>query len=209
MRDAARPRTGGRCRPRYGWRRRLGRYGHPVRAVGVLVLVLCLLGGCAAVGEPAAAPRPREVSLVGVDPCSLLTTPQRAALGLDRPPVFDSSPSALYKGAEVPLCSIGGVTPRAVSVGISAVTNVGIELFTSGDLAADVRPVQVRGFPAVVAVPTKFDDYCSVIVDTSPGQLLDVQFADGGRVPPIPQERLCRDAQQVADAAVSTLLTSA
>jgi Protein of unknown function (DUF3558) len=175
----------------------------------VLVLVLTLLSACASVEGPAPVPRPREVSLVGVDPCSLLTAQQRAALGLDRPPVFDSSPSALYNGAEVPLCSIGGVTPRAVSVGVSTVTSAGIELFTSGDLAADIRPLQVRGFAAVIAVPTQFDDYCSVIVDTSPGQLLDVQFADGGRVPPIPQEQLCRDAERVAEAAMGTLLASA
>jgi hypothetical protein len=88
------------------------------------------------------------------------------------------------------------------------VTTAGIELFTSGNLAAQVRPIQVQGFPAVVAEPTRFTEYCTVIVDVAPGQLLDVQFRDGGRQPPIPQDQLCRDAEQVASVAMGTLLSS-
>jgi hypothetical protein len=91
---------------------------------------------------------------------------------------------------------------------VSNVTTVGIELFTSGELAAEIRPATVRGFPAVVAVPTRFTDGCTVIVDVAPSQLLDIQFADGGREPPIPQPQLCSDAQAVADAVMVTLLAS-
>ena len=174
----------------------------------LLACVTVLLGGCAVVGEPSAGgqsvaepsaptglqlpPRPRDVRIDGVDPCSLLTEAQRAELGLDARPVFDLSPSLLYPGPEVPACVIGGNAPRAITVGVSIVTSAGIELFTSGELAAEVRPVEVQGFPAVVAVPTRFTEYCTVVVDVAPGQLLDVQFADGGRGPPIPQDQLCR-----------------
>jgi hypothetical protein len=91
---------------------------------------------------------------------------------------------------------------------LSIVTTAGIELFTSGELAAEVRPVQAHGFPAVVAVPTRFTKWCTVIIDVAPGQLLDVQFADGGRRPPIAQPQLCQDAEQVADAVMATLLAS-
>jgi hypothetical protein len=157
-------------------------------------------------GQVELPPRPREVRLDGVDPCSLLTEEQRAELGLDGRPVSTKDPVGLYQGAEVPLCTIGGFEPRAVTVGVSLVTSVGIELFTSGDLAAEIQPVVVRGFPAVVAVPTRFSDYCTVIVDVAQGQLLDVQFATGGRQPPISQPQLCRDAETVAGAVMVTLL---
>ncbi|OLT00077.1 hypothetical protein BJF90_07190 [Pseudonocardia sp. CNS-004] len=85
-------------------------------------------------------------------------------------------------------------------------TTVGIERFTTGELAAEIRPITVQGFPAVVAVPTRFTDYCTVVVDVAPGQLLDVQFATGGRQPPIPQPQLCRDAEIVAGEVMTTLL---
>jgi hypothetical protein len=91
---------------------------------------------------------------------------------------------------------------------VSVVTSAGIELYTSGRLAAQVRPWRVAGFPAVMAVPTRFTEFCSVIVDVAPGQLIDVQFADGGRMPPIPQDQLCRDAELVAGEVVTTLLAT-
>ena len=151
-------------------------------------------------------PRPREIRLDGVDPCALLTERQRAELGLDARPLFSRAPVGLYEGAEVPLCTISGFEPRAVTVGLSLVTNVGIERFTSGGLAAEIRPIIVGGFPAVVAVPTRLTDYCTVVVDAASGQLLDVQFATGGRQPPIPQPQLCKDAETVAGEVMTTLL---
>jgi hypothetical protein len=157
-------------------------------------------------GQVELPPRPREVRLDGVDPCSLLTEEQRAELGLDGRPVFTEAPVGLYPGAAVRACDIGGFEPRAVSVGISLVTSVGIERFADGELAAEIRPIAVRGFPAVVAVPTRFTDFCTAVVDVAPGQLLDVQFATGGRQPPISQPQLCRDAEVVAGEVMETLL---
>ena len=184
----------------------------------LLIVVGVLVSGCSGAGDvglrpsqPAGIelpPRPREVRIDGVEPCSLLTPEERVKLGLDARPVSDSAPSVLYNGGEVPLCTIGGFQPRAIVVGVGVVTTAGIELFTSGELAARVRSIQVQGFPAVVAEPTRFTDYCTVIVDVAPGQLLDVQFRDGGRQPPIPQEQLCRDAEQVAGVAMGNLLSS-
>ena len=180
----------------------------------VVVVVLLLLAGCTTISgqpEPAAPsasapPRPREVRIDGVDPCSLLTEQQRGELGLDGRPVFDNSPSSLYPGGVAPACVTRGSEPRAISAGITLVTTAGIELYTSGSLQVDVQPKAVHGFPGVVAVPQRFTEWCSVIVDVAPGQLLDVQFADGGRTPPIPQPQLCEDAAVVADRAMSTLL---
>jgi hypothetical protein len=180
----------------------------------VVVAVLLLLAGCTTISgqaEPAApsssAPaRPREMRIDGVNPCSLLTEEQRAELGLDGEPRFDNSPSLLFPG-NVPMCVTSGFDPRAIAVGVSVVTTAGIEFFTSGQLAADVRPIDIAGFPAAVAVPTRYTEFCAVVIDVAPGQLVEVQALDGGRRPPIPQEQLCRDAEQGANAAMATLLT--
>ncbi|MGH8964841.1 MAG: DUF3558 domain-containing protein, partial [Actinomycetes bacterium] len=136
----------------------------------------------------------------------LLTDAQRTELGLDPRTRFDLSPSALYGGADVPACVFRGFEPRAILVGVNLVPSTGIELFRSGTLQADIRPVEVRGFPAVISVPREFSDFCTVVVDVAPGQLIDVQFGDGGRKPPIPQDQLCEDAEVTAGMVIETLL---
>jgi hypothetical protein len=182
----------------------------------VVGVVLLLLAGCTTISgqaEPAApfpsAPaRPREVRIDGVDPCSLLTDEQRAELGLDGRPVLDRRQTNLYPGGDVPSCTISGFEPRAVWTALSLVATTGIERYSSGELVVDVRPTNVRGFPALTAVPQRFTEWCSVVVDVAPGQLIDVRFVDGGREPPVPQEQLCDDAAVVADRVMGTLLST-
>jgi hypothetical protein len=148
------------------------------------------------------------VPIDGVDPCSLLTEEQREELGLDGRPVLDRSPTNLYPGGDVPACVVSGFEPRAVWVGVNLVATTGIERYTSGELLVDIRPTEVQGFPALTAVPRDFTEWCSLIVDIAPGQLIDVHFADGGRKPPIPQDQLCDDAALVADRVMDTLLAN-
>jgi Protein of unknown function (DUF3558) len=193
----------------------MSRYGRVVRGIWLLVALL-VASGCAAVtGEPArpapAEPtalslpaRPRDLRLDGIEPCSLLTEQQRAELGLDGEPSSGTEPSVLFKGEEA-ACVVRGFSPRAVTVKIGLVTTTGVELFTEGNLDAGISGLLVQGFPAVIAVPARFPDFCSVLVDVAAGQLVNVQYADGGRKPPIPQDQLCRDATQTADAVISTL----
>ena len=72
--------------------------------VALLVVAALLTAGCtSAVEEPPPAPtgvvlppRPREVRLEGVDPCSLLTAEQRAALGFTSEPHSGSLGSAFH-----------------------------------------------------------------------------------------------------------------
>ena len=179
----------------------------------LLVVVLVLGAGCAA--QPAEPPppkglqlppRPRDVRIDGVDPCSLVTPAQRVALGLeDRASPFDDQ-SRLY-GGNVPSCQLWRPAPRHATIALGIVTTAGIDLFASGSLDADVRAVQVRDFPAVVAVPRRYKDYCSVEIDVAPGQLIDVQYGDVALPPPVPQDELCRDAEQLSAAVIETLLT--
>jgi hypothetical protein len=181
--------------------------------VALLVVATLLTAGCtSAREEPPPAPtgvvlppRPREVGLEGVDPCSLLTAEQRAALGMESEPRPGTiSSSALY-GGDVPICTMRGFTGKATTLGIGLVTTGGIELWNADRLDADVTPTSVHGFPAVLAVPRRFTEYCSVDVDVAQGQLVDVQFRDGGNRPQIPQSDLCSRARQAAEAVVASL----
>jgi hypothetical protein len=183
----------------------------------VVVAIMLLLAGCTTIGgqaEPASPPtsaspvRPKDVRIDGVDPCSLLTEKQRAELGLDGGQRFDRRQTSLYPGGDVPYCTISGFEPRAVWTAVSLVATTGIERYAAGDLLVDVRPAEIQGFPALTAIPQRFTEWCSVVVDIAPGHLLDVQFADGGRVPPIPQEQLCDDAAVVADRVMDTLMAT-
>jgi hypothetical protein len=143
--------------------------------------------------------------LDGVDPCSLMTPAERTEFGLDGAPRYTNPHTPLF-GGSVPTCTITGLADRPVALGVGAVTTVGIERWQQDDLAAIVRTTSVMGFPSVVAIPKRTTDYCSVEVDVAPGQLLDVQFSDGGGEPSIPQEELCITAQRAAEVMLQSLL---
>ena len=179
----------------------------------LLPLVACVLAaGCTAVdwtpAPPTALPpppRPREVRLDGVDPCSLLTPEQREGWGLTSEPRASRPRVELFRGV-VPTCTVRGPSPEDVLLVSGAVTTVGVERWSQSDIAASVRPTTVAGFPAVVAVPTRFRDYCNVEVDVAPGQLLDVQYGAGGPQASVPQEQLCTRAAASAEMMMGALL---
>ena len=103
-------------------------------------------------------------------------------------------------------CSISGSSPESVLLGITTVTTVGIERWQEEDVAVELRATTTRGFPALIAQPRQYDDYCSVEVDVAVGQLLDVQYGVGSLAAQVSQDELCRRAEQSAEQAVATLL---
>jgi len=44
-------------------------------------------------------------------------------------------------------------------------------------------------------------------VDTAPGQMVDVQARSAGADPPVPEDQLCRNAEQAAGLVMDTLLS--
>ncbi|HWI01473.1 MAG TPA: DUF3558 domain-containing protein [Propionibacteriaceae bacterium] len=179
----------------------------------LLMVTAVLVAGCTTVvsGSPSAPsglllpPRPREVRLDGVDPCSLLTAEQRARLGFDSEPRASKPNVELFRG-EVPTCTIRGPYPDVALLISGTVTTVGVERWFERDIAADLRPTTVAGFPSIVAAPTRFTDYCNVEVDVAVGQLLDVQYGGGHPHAPIEQQELCRRARAAAELMMISLL---
>ncbi|WP_240157846.1 DUF3558 domain-containing protein [Pseudonocardia broussonetiae] len=189
--------------------------------VSVLVgVLLCVsLAGCVRETAGAAAapetpstevplpPRPRDIDIRNVDPCSLLTASQRAELGLDAEPAYDVQVSPLFEGPE-PACTIGGSDPREVAAGVALpYDGLGVNAFAASRVRADVTVIEVQGMPAVLARPSEQLRLCSVVVDVAPGQAVNVQYRDGGGQPTVPQDDLCAGALAVAEAAMSTLLS--
>lgn len=200
------------------------RYGSGVRrVVSVLVgVLLCAsLAGCvretagaatspeAPVTEVPLPPRPRDIDIRGIDPCSLLTPTQRADLGLDADPQNDVQRSPLFDGPE-PACTLGGYGPRAAAVRVALpYDGLGVDAFAPSRVRSAVTVIDVQEFPAVQAAPPDELRLCSVVVDLGPGKALNVQYRDGGGEPPIPQDDLCPGAVAVAQAAMRTLLATA
>lgn len=191
----------------------VGRWRQAIWVIGLIAALL--VAGCSdeRPSQPERAestglslpPRPRDLRIDGVDPCSLLTDRQRAELGLDGQPAWSRQPSALFRGEES-LCLYTGYTPRAVFVGVGTVTTADVGSLLDSQLEATLSNIDVQGFPAVRAIPRQFTKFCSVFIDVGPGQLIDVQFSDGGRKPPIMQDRLCADAELVATTVMGNLL---
>lgn len=150
-------------------------------------------------------PRPRDISLEGLDPCTLLTEPQRAEIGLTTPPLLTEALSGVFNG-DIDLCTAGAFDPVAITVGVTVVTTRGIEVFTGDGVAATVTPIDVRNFPGVRLVPPR-PGYCTAVLDVAPGQLIDVQFADAGNDQTIATPVLCDGAERVAGLVMDTLLT--
>ncbi len=155
----------------------------------------------AATGGIVLPPRPRDVPLDGVDPCSLLTPAQREVIGLDQPQIRYDSTAPLFRG---PACSINNAIPSQ-SADIALSLQSGIGALIGPGAVGNISPITVVGFPAIVARNYNRPESCSVEVDVHPHQFLDLQFRGSGSNKPS-QDELCRRAIAATEAAVTTLL---
>jgi Protein of unknown function (DUF3558) len=193
---------------------RVPRYGRRVRFALVLAGMAVACAACTATVVPPApapatgivlVPRPRDIPVDDVDPCSLLTPAQRVALGLDGEP-RNSTDDSLFLGPTRNCTVLGFGTPK-VAISIAVASRNGIERYTVEGSRSDVSPIAVGGFPAVLARPRTFTDFCTVALDVAPGQLIDVQFSDGGGgQAAIPMATLCSQATSAASGVVTALL---
>lgn len=162
-------------------------------------------GGSSAPSEEL-PPRPRDLSLDGVEPCSLLTKTQldqlRSELQLDKPPRSYTSDDTHYKA---PTCGLEQSREPYDSIDLMVVTSEGAEIWLSGERNVDAWQVSVGGYPAVdYKLRGSEDAECVTAVDVADGQQMIVDF--------IPLERrdykqLCQTTEKVAAMALQTLQT--
>lgn len=142
----------------------------------------------------------------GVLPCELLTEAQRVELGLDGEPQRYVSNTGLF--GEARSCSIRRFTGGpALSVAITVSDTHGLERFFEDDVAAQVEPIVVAGYAAVLSRPPEtMPDNCIVAIDVAPAQMVGVMLRDGGSAEPFSVNDLCRDVPRYAAEVMSTLL---
>lgn len=147
-------------------------------------------------------PRPRDLSLDGVEPCSLLTQAQLGQLAtrfrFDEPPVPDTGESGPY-------CTLSQSAEPFNAIDIVLVTGEGIDPWLSGDRNVDAWLVSVAGYPAAsYKLAGTEDEECVTSVDVAEGQQLTVDLQP---LVDTDYRELCRITEQVATMATQTLQT--
>lgn len=179
----------------------------------VAVAAVGLVAGCggAVAGSPGPAPsppgaqpartlppRPRTIDMHGVDACSLITQAQAAQLDADR---VEPSQDANH----LPACSFDRIHSEPfVDIRVTPTPIAGVDTYLQpGYTPTRIVITTVAGFGAVqLRVASEGD--CSLLVDTAPGQHLDVLvslFSRGA----LTGDQLCAKAQQAAEFAMQHL----
>lgn len=163
--------------------------------------------GSAGPSSAAESFRPREIRLDNVDACSLLTSEQRQAFGVDRPPtpvkgrVFEGSTGCDFRNSDE---RSGYLVTPVTSMSLA-------EYVATGEGTIPTTDMQIVGFPAVLLRPppdAAGNVFCLIGVDVADGQFLAGnygQIAPSG--PPLPQDVLCSKVVEFTTAAMTTLLS--
>lgn len=149
-------------------------------------------------------PRPADVSLTGVDPCSLLTTAQRSKLGVVAgikglpAQLEDNSPTCNYRLADL---------TSGVEYDVAVDTTEGVALYLNSNLADHVRQVSVGGFPAldITLPPPDLLQGCTTAVSVADSQMFLVDLGQPRKG--TTTEQSCARTEQVADAVLTTART--
>lgn len=149
-------------------------------------------------------PRPEDISLEGLDPCTLYTDAQRAQLAVDDVKSLESE-SEHFEGMKE--CSLDVQTKQPfLEYTALAVTTEGLEVWLTGKRNADAELTSIQGFPAA---KFKFrgveDEGCDIAIGVADNQYLWV-----GLVPTegnMKQDQICQLTEQAADMAMTTLQT--
>lgn len=169
-------------------------------------------GGSTASTQPTSSgvaipPRPRDLKLDGLDPCTLFTDAQLAQLKLDRKRQRVAE-SEHYKGMKD--CALDQLKAPFDHYSALAATNEGIEPWLSGKRNVEAKLSSVAGFAAATywfrgARGNNAAD-CTTSVDVTSGQSLVVSADNDGKQT-YTLEQLCQRAEQAAGMAIQTLQT--
>ncbi|WP_083383807.1 DUF3558 domain-containing protein [Allokutzneria albata] len=151
-------------------------------------------------------PRPRDISLKGVDPCRVLTDQQLEQLRYSKTRLPDTG-NRLGEAQ----CSVGntfGSPPNYGSL-ISLIVNEDITEWFTPDRQAGLsatNKIDIAGFPALEVTGKQLKDDCQVLVDVANGEYLDILSSPRGERGTSP-EPFCAEARRVAELAMQTLLS--
>lgn len=149
-------------------------------------------------------PRPRDISLDGLDPCTLYTDAQRTQLKVDDVDSGESD-SENFKGMKECTLAIEDQEPFYDYTAL-AVTTEGVEAWLTGNRNVDAELSSVQGFPAA---QFKFrgveDEGCDIAVGVADGQYLWVQVVPLSRG--FKQDELCQMVSEATEMAMTTLQT--
>jgi hypothetical protein len=146
---------------------------------------------------------PEELSLAGLDPCTLLTDAQRTQLKIDaaEPSIGES---AIYKDMKV--CAFDVDTEPFRTYDVTAVTNVDFSFWLTEDTNAEAELTSIGGFPAAEFKTRGGDGHdCSIALGVAKNQHLHVEMSPLDEQ--LTQEELCQASEQAAEMVLQTLQT--
>lgn len=152
-------------------------------------------------------PRPADLPLDGVKPCSLFTKAQLTRLKITDPPRAKTAGGQL-RG---PGCDLDIDTEDTFyGYEVIAITDRGIDFWLTGTRNVEARLDEVAGYPAATYWLTGAEgnnvDGCTTSVDVADGQQLMVT-ADNDPDHRFTLDQLCQMAKQAAGLATQTLQT--
>jgi uncharacterized protein DUF3558 len=150
-------------------------------------------------------PPPRDLSLDGLDPCTLFTAQQRAQLQADdvRPSVAGGT--TIYK--DMKQCSLDKEAAEPfLGYSVIAVTNVDVSFWLNERRNADAKLISIAGYPAAEFHTKGVEDSdCAVAVGVAKNQHLHVEMEPLSE--DLKQDQICQLSEQAAEMALQTLQT--
>ena len=176
----------------------------------IALLGVAALAGCTS-GQPATntagpqlPPRPFDIRVDGIDPCTLLTREQLDQLGVSGGELQARGP------AGVPTACAWNRSTRedgfqSYLVGIDPAVEVGRSHVVSFAVVTTVVD-----FPAILTHNEcrTFEMQCIVVLDVAPGQTVQVNYDYNGPRLPLTREETCGKAQQAAEMVMQNLINS-
>jgi uncharacterized protein DUF3558 len=152
-------------------------------------------------------PRPKDLRLDGVDPCSLFTKPQLAQIKIDRTRKTTDG-TQQYNG--MAKCELDQTPAPFDHYYLTAATNEGIGAWLTGKRNVEAHLSSVAGYAAATywirGASGTHTDSCHISIDVAEGQQLMVTADNDGKHS-YTLEQLCQRVEQVGGFAVQTLQT--
>jgi hypothetical protein len=151
-------------------------------------------------------PPPQDLSLDGLDPCSLFTDAQRAELKItDVRPDNGGSSESIYK--DMKQCTLDADAEEPfISYDVVAVTDVDVSFWINEERNADAELISIAGYPAAeFHIKGGGTSDCAIALGVAENQHLHVEMlpiSDG-----ITGEQICQGSEQAAQMALQTLQT--